>query len=421
MSGSLNFPRFLLPAFPRWESAILKRHRPVEDVTSSEPEQMGAPIGRRQSRRLSGIQTAGVSDVSEDDELQGGIPVRQGRNLSHDSGCVISDEDDEEEEEEEVEGESEDEEDGEYEDENDRAYTYALSKGRYPASTDSLEIYLDTESGYGGSSDELAIPNLNAASSSSSSSSSPSSSSSSSPSSSPPFHHNQQTIPTTSTSTKKKFAFWPSKPRHQPLPSPPKPTLSTTTTYLNCSTCRTNLCFSSSVISKGFTGRHGRAYLVSSLIPSNIIHGKPTSRALQTGAHTVSDISCKICGCNLGWKYIHAEERGQRYKIGKYILETGRVGKVNYWDGEVDDQLDEDGRRKGEKRSLKGSGDRRMGWEPGWEDLGDGDDDDVEVDLADEEELEAMFAGSWNKDKALRRRERRRLAEEARRKVDSNV
>lgn len=32
-----------------------------------------------------------------------------------------------------------------------------------------------------------------------------------------------------------------------------------------------------------------------------------------------------------------------------------------------------------------------------------------------------MFAGSWNKEKALRRRERRRVAEEARRKVDSNV
>ncbi|KAF3145235.1 hypothetical protein TWF703_007819 [Orbilia oligospora] len=178
----------------------------------------------------------------------------------------------------------------------------------------------------------------------------------------------------------------------------PNPTLSTTTTYLTCSTCHTNLCFTSSVISKGFTGRHGRAYLVSSLLPTNIIHGKPTSRALQTGAHTVSDIS-----------------------FGKYILETGRVRKVNYWDGRVGDGLDEHGRRKGEK---KGNGNGKVGWEPGWEDLGDdgdGDGDGVEVDLADEEELEAMFAGNWNKDKALRRRERRRLAEEARRKVDSNV
>ncbi|KAF3246883.1 hypothetical protein TWF192_006696 [Orbilia oligospora] len=200
----------------------------------------------------------------------------------------------------------------------------------------------------------------------------------------------------------------------------PNPTLSTTTTYLTCSTCHTNLCFTSSVISKGFTGRHGRAYLVSSLLPPNIIHGKPTSRALQTGAHTVSDISCKICGSNLGWKYIYAEERTQRYKVGKYILETGRVRKVNYWDGRVGDGLDEYGRRKGEK---KGNGNEKVGWEPGWEDLGDDDGDGgrVEVDLADEEELEAMFAGNWNKDKALKRREKRRLAEEARRKVDSNV
>ncbi|RVD82534.1 uncharacterized protein DFL_006957 [Arthrobotrys flagrans] len=366
MTNSLNFPRFLLPAFPRWESSLLKRHRPVEDVTAS-PTTSGS-LGRRRSSNTPTTSDNNISDNLSSSEDEGrDMPARRSRNLSHDSGCMVSDEDCEEDE---VEGEEES------SDENDRAYTYAPSKGRYSSSVDSLEIYLDTESGYGGSSDELT---------------------------------------NTTSATEKKFAFWPSKPRQNPsLPPPPKPTLSTTTTYLNCSTCRTNLCFSSSVISKGFTGRHGRAYLVSSLLPSNIIHGKPTSRALQTGAHTVSDISCKICGSNLGWKYIHAEERGQRYKIGKYILETGRVGKVNYWDGKVDDGLDEDGRRESEK----GHGDGKVGWEPGWEDLGD---DEAEVDLADEEELEAMFAGSWNKEKALRRRERRRVAEEARRKVDSNV
>ncbi|KAK6505065.1 hypothetical protein TWF481_006988 [Arthrobotrys musiformis] len=352
MTGSLNFPRFLLPAFPRWESSLLKRHRPVEDVTFSSD-------GRRRS-----------VDISAGEEE---IPVRQGRNLSHDSGCIVSDED-EFEDDEEVE---EEEEERGSDDEDDRAYTYAPSRksSSTSSSADSLEIYLDTESGYGGSTSSLSIP-----------------------SSSPPHHHQQP--------RKKKFTFWPSS---SSSPKPQEPTLKTTTTYLTCSTCRTNLCFTSSVISKGFTGRHGRAYLVSSLLPSNIIHGKPTSRALQTGAHTVSDISCKICGSNLGWKYIHAEERAQRYKVGKYILETGRVGKVNYWDGKVGDGLDEDGReRKGKK-----------GWESGWESLGD--DDGVEVDLEDEEELEEMFAGNWNKDKALRRREKRRVVEEARRKVDSNV
>ncbi|KAK6528062.1 hypothetical protein TWF281_009320 [Arthrobotrys megalospora] len=396
MTSTLNFPRFLLPAFPRWESSLLKRHRPVEDVTSTQQPVITTTTtatARTVLRRPSvNISSSSVSTTSSHEELQD-PPARHARILSHDSGCIVSDEDEDDvEDEEEEEGEE-----GESSDENDRAYTYAPSRRISSSSADSLEIYLDTESGYGGSTDELTIPPLNTASSSSSV---------------PQLHHHQQNI---TTPPKRKFAFWPSKPRQKSNSSPsPPPSLSTTTTYLNCSTCRTNLCFSSSVISKGFTGRHGRAYLVSSLLPANIIHGKPTSRALQTGAHTVSDISCKICGSTLGWKYIHAEERGQRYKIGKYILETGRVGKVNYWDGRVDDGLDEDGREM--KRSSE-----REGWEPGWEGLDDDDDDEVEVDLADEEELEEMFAGSWNKEKVLRRRERRRVAEEARRKVDSNV
>ncbi|KAK6520585.1 hypothetical protein TWF506_000838 [Arthrobotrys conoides] len=395
MTSSLNFPRFLLPAFPRWESSLLKRHRPVEDVT--------ATTGSLRRQRSSNIPTSKTSsshhpssDDDDDDyeDEESNIPARRSRILSHDSGCVVSDEENDNDNDNDGEGR---EGEGESSDENDRAYTYAPSRGRYSFSVDSLEIYLDTESGYGGSSDELTVPSLNATTPSSSSSSS-----------SPPQFHDHQQSP-----TKKKFTFWPSKPLQPSKLQSPPPTLSTTTTYLTCSICRTNLCFTSSVISKGFTGRHGRAYLVSSLLPTNIIHGKPTSRALQTGAHTVSDISCKICGSNLGWKYIYAEERAQRYKVGKYILETGRVGKVNYWDGRVGDGLDEDGRRKVDKK-----GNRKAGWEPGWEDLGD---DEVEVDLADEEELEAMFAGDWNKDKALRRRERRRVAEEARRKADSNV
>ncbi|KAK6360567.1 hypothetical protein TWF730_006706 [Orbilia blumenaviensis] len=385
-TSTINFPRFLLPAFPRWDSSLLKRHRPVEDVT--ETPVVTAVYGRRGSNILTDVSSSSDDDYYEEAH---DVPVRHGRILSHDSGCIVSDDgDDEIEEERQVVEEG-----GESSDDGGRAYTYAPARRRISSSSaDSLEIYLDTESGYGGSTDELTIPPLTAVSSSSGSHS-----------------HDQGNISPVAP-RKRKFAFFPSKSRQKKnTPAPPKPTLSTTTTYLSCSSCRTNLCFSSSVISKGFTGRHGRAYLVTSLIPGNIIHGKPTSRSLQTGAHTVSDISCKVCGSILGWKYIHAEERGQKYKVGKYILETGRVDKVNYWDGRENDGLDEDGERR--------KGGKRAGWEPGWESLGE--DDDVEVDLADEEELEEMFAGSWNKDKALRRRERRRATEEARRKVDSNV
>ncbi|KAF3919940.1 hypothetical protein AA313_de0204015 [Arthrobotrys entomopaga] len=282
--------------------------------------------------------------------------------------------------------------------------SYTSASESAGSSSDSLEIYLDTESGYGGSNDDIltmgeinnnTILNQNNTASSSST-----------------LQQQQQQ----QQSPKKHKRFPWSRSKKEPKLAPPKPTssLTTTTSFLHCLSCRTNLCFTSSVISKGFTGRHGRAYLVTNIIPSNILHGRPTSRALQTGAHTVSDISCKICGSTLGWKYIHAEERSQRYKIGKYILETGRVGKVNVWDGELINPSD--GPKK--KNNNDTREELKEDWEPGWETLGD---DEVEVDLADEEELEEMFSGNWNKDKVLRRRERKRQLDEMRRKTDSNV
>ncbi|KAF2267438.1 yippee-like protein, partial [Lojkania enalia] len=87
-----------------------------------------------------------------------------------------------------------------------------------------------------------------------------------------------------------------------------------------CHKCLTDLIPTTSIISKGFTGRHGRAYL----LPNTYAH-KPVPRQLVTGAHTVSDISCRNCGSVLGWKYVDAEEESQRYKVGKFILETKRV------------------------------------------------------------------------------------------------
>lgn len=117
------------------------------------------------------------------------------------------------------------------------------------------------------------------------------------------------------------------------------------TTHLQCQKCLADLVPTSCIISKGFTGRHGKAYLVSppnqlsgsspslSLagwkmgdIPNTHTH-KPVQRQLVTGAHTVSDISCLRCGSVLGWKYVDAAEEAQRYKVGKFILETGRVIK----------------------------------------------------------------------------------------------
>ncbi|KAF2676834.1 yippee-domain-containing protein [Lentithecium fluviatile CBS 122367] len=201
----------------------------------------------------------------------------------------------------------------------------------------------------------------------------------------------------------------PSSTTPSPSSSPPtQPTSflrSTPTSHLRCSKCLTDLIPTASIISKGFTGRHGRAYLVSppaastlytpsrTLPPSelgaadlpNTHTHKPVPRQLVTGAHTVSDISCRTCGSVLGWKYVQAEEDSQRYKVGKFILETKRVVRATDWEGEA-----------------LGDGDRDVGKEGGG-----GADEEVQFDSQDEDECEDLFEGIWSPQLAKRRRKNR--------------
>lgn len=190
------------------------------------------------------------------------------------------------------------------------------------------------------------------------------------------------------------------------------------TSHISCAKCHADLALTSQIISKGFTGRHGRAYLVSpavspsagafALAPTSISSHpgllpnlpntqthKPAARQLVTGLHTVCDVSCALCDSTLGWKYVGAEDEAQRYKIGKFILETKRVAVTNCWENDGDegegDEIDDFG-------DLGGSGGR----------FGDlaAEEEDVLFDSQDEDECEDLFAGIWSPQLASRRRQR---------------
>lgn len=171
---------------------------------------------------------------------------------------------------------------------------------------------------------------------------------------------------------------------------------------LRCTTCSTDLAFSSQIISKGFTGRHGRAYLVgpptsdpTSTTPSsystpdliNVRVGRCESRQLVTGWHTVADISCAVCHAKLGWKYVDAKEYTQRYKVGKFILETERVVTYRSWE---DAPVTPTG-----SRSENSGG---VAADPK---------EEVEFDSDDEDECDDIFAGTWDRESVARRRNRR--------------
>jgi hypothetical protein len=173
---------------------------------------------------------------------------------------------------------------------------------------------------------------------------------------------------------------------------------------LKCLTCSTDIAFAEQIVSKGFTGRHGRAYLVAPppKAPFSILKkekekavelvntrvGRSVNRELLTGAHVVADVSCAICATVLGWKYVDAKESAQKYKIGKFILEMKRVGLGVSWEDDYDEEVEQDVLNA---EVEKGKEEDRV----------------VVFDSEDEDECEDLFAGVWNAEVVAKRRSRR--------------
>jgi hypothetical protein len=196
---------------------------------------------------------------------------------------------------------------------------------------------------------------------------------------------------------------------------------------LVCLSCSAHLAYTSQVISKGFTGRHGRAYLVAAQPPQaspspykqmgldpkaikttvkgkadernliNVKVGKPVTRQLVTGNHVVADITC-ICGTVVGWKYVDAKEAAQKYKIGKFILEIMRVGKVSSWgEGAVECQEETNNSAPEAKDEGRSSTESKAGELDGV----------LIFDSEDEDECDELFAGTWDEEVVRKRRARR--------------
>lgn len=57
----------------------------------------------------------------------------------------------------------------------------------------------------------------------------------------------------------------------------------------------------------------------------NITLGHQEERLMLSGLHTVEDIFCCCCGQYVGWKYVAAHDKSQKYKEGKFVLERWRI------------------------------------------------------------------------------------------------
>ncbi|KAJ4402528.1 hypothetical protein N0V85_005292 [Neurospora sp. IMI 360204] len=208
---------------------------------------------------------------------------------------------------------------------------------------------------------------------------------------------------------------------------------------LRCAHCASDIAFTSQIISKGFTGRHGRAYLVSPTPPQapgpdpfsgffsafthhqssakgstelpNILTEAPETRRLVTGHHTVADITCAVCGTKLGWKYVDAKERSQKYKVGKFILECARVVTFRSWEDSPSESVPGDTEKNGKRVMVKGPGGKRKQKEPAGESaMGESQEQEpvspsaVVFDSDDDSECDDIFAGVWDAETVAKRR-----------------
>ncbi|XP_071907383.1 protein yippee-like At5g53940 isoform X3 [Coffea arabica] len=87
-----------------------------------------------------------------------------------------------------------------------------------------------------------------------------------------------------------------------------------------CKFCKTHLALADNLVSRTFQSRRGKAYLFSNAV--NISVGPREDRMMLSGMHTVADIYCCCCGQIVGWKYEAAHVKSQKYKEGKFVLES---------------------------------------------------------------------------------------------------
>lgn len=168
-------------------------------------------------------------------------------------------------------------------------------------------------------------------------------------------------------------------------------------------------------------GHHALAHQSANLI--NVTVSSPEARNLVTGAHVVADIRCATCGVVVGWKYVDAREQSQKYKVGKFILETERTVLVRSWEDEEGggprhfySSSAPVGSAGGRKSSSLFGGRRKESCSsevPGQADAfieeeegssGVESEDEITFDSEDEDECEDIFAGVWDAATVAKRR-----------------
>ncbi|XP_050238643.1 protein yippee-like At4g27745 [Mercurialis annua] len=97
--------------------------------------------------------------------------------------------------------------------------------------------------------------------------------------------------------------------------------------FYSCINCKNPLAFFSDLLSTSYKAKSGQAYLFSHAM--NVVLGRKEDKQMLTGLFTIAQINCSKCGEPLGWKYVTAYDKKQRYKEGNFILEKLKIFQEN--------------------------------------------------------------------------------------------
>jgi len=101
--------------------------------------------------------------------------------------------------------------------------------------------------------------------------------------------------------------------------------LSGSSVYI-CNKCNCHFANVEDLLSKGFRGSGGKAYLFKNVV--NYMVGELEDRTFTSGDYTVRDLLCIQCTEVIGWRYEVSKDPSQQYKEGKFIIEKIKMTKV---------------------------------------------------------------------------------------------
>jgi len=111
-----------------------------------------------------------------------------------------------------------------------------------------------------------------------------------------------------------------------------------------CRKCETHLAKYDDRVSKNYHSGDDKAFLFDCVV--NVVCGESAQRKFLSGHYTVSAVSCKDCQTELGWKYVKAESKKNKFKEKKVVLEKPKVKKA------LNRPKEKDKKKEGEKEKT---------------------------------------------------------------------